>query len=186
MHDAPRRRRATGPLRSLARAARYHLLIPLFRSAQPPEHTARGVAVGVFWGVMPVLGMQTALILGTWTVMRRTRWNLSLVQALAWQWVNNPVTMVPLYYLFYTTGHLLAGHGWSGGYDAFVDLWTETTSSAPTWTARAIRIAQVLGLPTLIGSLPWAALGAIVSYSWGLRVVNRRRAARNISTETTV
>jgi uncharacterized protein (DUF2062 family) len=170
-----RRRRTTGPLASLTRSVRYHLIIPLFRSAHPPEHTARGVAAGIFWGVLPILGLQTVMILATWNLARRTRWNLSLVQALAWQWVNNALTMLPLYYLFYITGHVMVGNGWMGGYDAFVALWNETAYAAATWLERIVSVARVLGLPTLLGALPWAATAAAFGYLWGVRIVRERR-----------
>jgi uncharacterized protein len=170
-------RRSRGWFTSLQRATRYRLIVPLLRSRNPPEHTARGVAAGVFWGVLPILGLQTVAIVITWTLARRTRWDLSLVQALAWQWVNNPLTMVPLYYLFYATGHVMAGHGWAGGYHTFVGLWTTTMSETTTWSDRVIGIARVLGLPTLVGSLPWATLGAIAAYrfacGFGRRVERR-------------
>jgi uncharacterized protein len=171
-----RRRRTGGPFASLTRSVRYHLIVPLVRSAHPPEHTARGVAAGVFWGMLPIFGTQTVFIAATWNLARHTRWNLSLVQALAWQWVNNPLTMLPLYYLFYVTGHLLAGHGWMGGYDAFVGLWSETVYEATTWLERIVSVTRVLGLPTLIGAIPWAIAAAAVSYAWGVRIVRGRRA----------
>ena len=166
-------RRPRGWRTSLERATRYHLIVPLRRSRHPPEHTARGVAAGVFWGVLPILGLQTVAIVLTWTLARRTRWDLSLVQALAWQWVNNPLTMVPLYYLFYTTGHLMAGHGWAGGYHAFLGLWTATTSETATWLGKAISIARVLGLPTLLGAVPWAVVGALLTYRFARNLAQK-------------
>lgn len=159
------------------RLARYRLLIPVFRSAHPPEHTARGVAIGVFWGLTPTLGLQTTEILITWFLCRRVfRRDASLLQALIWVWVNNPLTMVPLFYVFYLTGLLMTGHPiGTAGYSAFVALWDARDPSSG-FLDRTLALVAALGVPTLVGSLPWAALGARVSYGWALAVCRRRRA----------
>jgi uncharacterized protein (DUF2062 family) len=170
------RRRPAGMAASFSRLVRFRLIIPVLRSPHSPEYTARGVAIGVFWGLTPTLGLQTMEIVLTWFVSRRVLGrDASLLQAMIWVWVNNPLTMVPLFYLFYLTGLLLAG-GLSGaaGYDAFAALWN-AKDGVSGLLDRTIALARALGWPTLIGSLPWAALGAWVSYRWALRVVTRRR-----------
>jgi uncharacterized protein (DUF2062 family) len=160
----------------LARFLKFRLLVPLLRSPHPPEFTARGVGIGVFWGLTPTLGLQTMEILATWYFFKRVlRRDASLLQALVWVWVNNPLTMVPMFYAFYVTGLLLTGDpGTVAAYDAFVAQWNAPDPSA-RFVDRTIALVTALGVPTLLGSLPWAALGAWVSYRWTLRLVARRR-----------
>jgi uncharacterized protein (DUF2062 family) len=169
-------RRSRTWLARARRFVRYHFVIPLFRSPHPPEYTARGVAIGVFWGVTPFLGVQTLLMLGTWHVLRRAfNKDSSMLQALAWAWINNPLTMLPMYYAFYLTGLWLTGSAATfGGYDAFVAVW-ERSGQEPSLLARAESLARHLGIALVVGSLPYALLGSWAAYRWSLGIVRARR-----------
>lgn len=171
----PRVKRVRGLLEKLLRALRYRLVIPVFRSRHPPEYTARGVANGVFWGLTPSVGVQTIEILATWLAGRRLFGkDSSLLQALIWVWVNNPITMVPMYYAFYLTGLWLMGKSGSvEGYDSFVALWD--ANILESWADRVSAIARSIGAPMMIGSLPYAAVGSALSYRWAVRVVRKRQ-----------
>jgi hypothetical protein len=173
-HARPRRLHSR--IKRAQRYLRYHLLIPIFRSPHSPEYTARGVAIGVFWAVTPFIGAQTLLMLATWQVLKRVfRKDSSLVQALAWAWINNPLTMIPMYYSFYLTGLWLTGTSGSlGGYDAFVRLW-ENSRQEPTIFARVDLLTRQAGLALLVGSIPYALLGSWASYRWALGIVRARR-----------
>jgi uncharacterized protein (DUF2062 family) len=174
---ARRARRRYGQLQSLVRGLRYRLVIPVFRSRHPPEFTAGGVANGVFWALTPSVGFQSLAILGTWfvarTVMKRRS---SLIQAYIWAWINNPLTMIPMYYLFYLTGSWLIGQGDVHGYAAFAAVW-DASSNVP-WLDRIATLGRAIGLPTALGSLPYAFAGALVSYRWAMRALQRRRTRR--------
>jgi uncharacterized protein (DUF2062 family) len=173
--------RRAGALQSAARAVRYRLLIPLFRSPHPPEFTARGVAVGVFWGLTPLVGAQTALMGTQWLIARRLGWGFSLLQAFAWSWVSNVFTMLPLYYLFYATGMALLGSASeAAGYEKFVMLWQQAAdagNSGGLLTQLAL-VVRVLGLPAFVGCLPWALGGSWIAYAWSYRIVERRQRRR--------
>jgi uncharacterized protein (DUF2062 family) len=137
----------------------------------------------VFWGLTPTVGLQTIEILVTWWIARRVfRRDSSLLQALVWVWVNNPLTMIPLYYVWYLTGLWLMGDaGQAAGYNAFVASWDSAVASSPAtppgsgWLARAFTMARAVGAATVIGCIPYAILGAAVSYHWAARVVGARR-----------
>ncbi len=159
----------------MRRYCRYRLLIPVFRSPHSAEFTARGVANGVFWGLTPSVGLQTIEILATWFIARRVfKRDSSLLQAFIWVWVNNPITMVPMYYAFYITGLWLMGAaGPAAGYDSFVAIFENADDAG--WFARTMIAAQTIGIPTAIGSIPYATAGAALSYWWALRLVSARR-----------
>lgn len=176
---APPRR--AGVLASAARAVRYRLIVPLFRSPHPPEYTARGVALGMFWGLTPLVGLQSFLIGGIWLAARRLGWEFSLLQGLAWTWVSNVFTMLPLYYLFYLTGMVLLGDAHeAAGYRAFLALWQRAAEGEPErrLITQVLSSVRVLGIPAAIGCLPWAVGGAWVSYAWSYRLVERRQRRR--------
>jgi uncharacterized protein (DUF2062 family) len=168
-------RRRHGQLQSLIRAARYRFLIPVFRSPHPPEFTAGGVANGVFWALTPSVGFQSVAILATWFIARTAlQRDSSLLQAFIWAWINNPLTMIPMYYAFYVTGLFLLGQsGESEGYAAFAAVW-DSSSNAP-WFDRIATVGRAIGLPTAVGSLPYAVAGGLASYRWALRLVRRRK-----------
>lgn len=154
---------------------RFRFVIPLLRSRHSPEFTARGVANGVFWALTPTVGLQTAEIVGTWFLARKVFGrDSSLAQALVWVWINNPVTMVPMYYGFYLTGLALTGTvGRATGYESFVSMWTRADIG---WFERITSTASAVALPTLVGCLPYAVVGGTLSYVWARHVVSARRA----------
>jgi len=150
-------------------------VIPIFRSHHTAEYTARGVANGVFWGLTPSVGLQTIAIVATWVILRKAlRRDSSLVQAFIWVWVNNPITMIPLYYVFYVTGLWLTDDAAeAAGYTAFVDLWS--ANAGARWWARVTGILTAIGVPLVIGAVPYAVVGAAFSYRWTISLIRRRR-----------
>ena len=178
------RRRRT-QWQGLLRGLRYRLLIPVFRSTHSAEFTARGVANGVFWGLTPTVGLQTIAIAAVWFVGRTLlRKDSSLLQAYIWFWINNPLTIVPMYYAFYVTGLWLTGDGSrSGGYSDFVELWT--AAIALGWWDGGVAILRGLGVPLFVGAAPYAIVGTALSYRWALKVVRRRQQRlRSLPVET--
>jgi hypothetical protein len=154
---------------------RFRLIVPVFRSPHSAAYTARGVANGVFWGLTPTIGLQTFEILGTWLIAKKVFGrDSSLIQAMIWVWVNNPLTVVPMYYAFYVTGLAMLGTPEAAaGYGAFGEVLADDGTG---WYARVSTIVELFGLPLLIGCLPYAAAGAAGSYYWSRRIVSRRKA----------
>ena len=174
----------------LSRLARYHLIVPLKRSRHPPDYVARGVAVGLFWALTPTVGVQMAIILLHWFVVRRLgRWEFNAIHAMLWTWVTNVFTLLPFYYAFHVTGQVMLGR-WDDltGYRGFVRL-SETRLDPVSWGADPSRWLETLsvyadvvfagwGLALLVGSAPYAALGAWLGYAWALRFVTGHRRVR--------
>jgi uncharacterized protein (DUF2062 family) len=75
------------------------LVDPFIRSHNPPWFDARGVFVGLFIGTGIPLGAQT-ICLGLFRLALR----FNVILALAFTWVNNPITVAPMYYGFYLIG----------------------------------------------------------------------------------
>lgn len=179
------RLRARPFLEQLHALARHRLIVPLKRSSHPPEHSARGILIGLVWGLTPTVGIQIIGVSLTWLVARRLfGWNFNYLIALAWTVVTNPLTLLPLYYVFYVTGELMlsGGLGGLGGYQAFVGLWDRTFAPDTSWSEEVGTYFSVIvrdwGLRLFLGSIPYAALAAAIGYWWGLRFVVRYRRAR--------
>jgi uncharacterized protein len=187
----------------LRRWARYRFVVPLKRSRHSPEYIARSVSAGLFWAMTPTIGVQMMFVLVHWLAVREfwPRWNFGVVQAMAWTWVTNFLTMIPVYYMFYVTGQLFLGRFDDlTGYNGFVELWDASfgevggvpgvTQSVSGWTESIWHQIKVIffgwGLPMLVGCGPYAIVSAWLGYRWSLKLVtghrrgvNRRRAARD-------
>ncbi len=73
-------------------------------SNNPPWFDARGVAFGLLIGFGIPLGAQM-VSLGLLRLILR----FNVVIAFAFTWVNNPITLIPMYYAYYVLGSLLLG-----------------------------------------------------------------------------
>ncbi len=166
------------------RLLRYRLGIPLMRSPHSPEHSARGVAIGMMWAMTPFFGLQMALTLATWTVLRYLfGWNFSLIAALAWTWTTNAFTVLPAFYLFYVTGQVMLGRfNEISGYSAFGEAWKASQIEGQSFWDKALALSAELvsdlGSPILIGSIPWAIISAVAAYYLSLVFIRRHRARR--------
>ena len=166
--------------------ARHQLIIPLMRSAHPPEHSARGILIGLIWGLTPTVGIQIIGVSLTWFLGRRVfNWNFNYIVALAWTILTNPLTFLPLYYVFYVTGRFLLGDTTDEGltgYQAFVGVWDQTFEPDTGWFEVVGTYFSVIvhdwGLRLLVGSIPYATVACIIGYWWGLRFIVRYRRAR--------
>lgn len=182
---SPRRRISFA--RRIGRLVRLRLVIPMVRSRQPPENTARAVAVGLFWALTPTFGIQMALSAVHWYVARTFfKRDFSVVVAMAWTWVTNLFTLPIAYYLFFLIGQIMLGR-WNdlSGYESFQKFWVTAmgeTGGDPTslaaWETYFAVIVEGWGLAMLVGSLPLAFIGYFVGYYWTLRIVRRWRVIR--------
>lgn len=168
----------------LRRALRYRLMIPLMRSRHSAQHSARGTAMGIFWSFTPTIGIQMPMVFITWVIARRFfNWDFNLVLALAWTWVSNIFTALPLYYLFYLTGQIMFGH-WQDltGYESFLVLWQGSFSGDQSLLEQLASLGRVLlldwGLAMAVGSIPWACGTGILSYRYSLKFVQAYRHTR--------
>jgi uncharacterized protein len=66
---------------------------------------ARGVAVGLFIGLTPTVGIQTALMLGASALLRA-----NFAAAFVVSWLNNPLTFPAFYFGFHQLGQKLMQH----------------------------------------------------------------------------
>jgi uncharacterized protein len=171
-------------LKKLNRLVHFRLVIPLMRSPHPPEYTARGVMVGLFWAFTPLIGIQMYLVVVSWLIARRTpNWDFSLLVSLAWTWVTNVFTLIPTYYLFYVTGQILLGRTHAiAGYDHFAHAWEaalEAEGYIRPIVAYAKTVASEQGAPIAVGSIPYCFGIAWLGYRWSLKFVIGLRKARH-------
>ena len=165
----------------LMRVLRYRLIVPLKRSRHAPEHTARGVMIGVAWAMTPTVGVQMPLVFANWIAARKLfNWDFNLVNALAWTWLSNIFTLPPLYYLFFISGQFMLGRFDDlAGYEVFlklIDGWQNV--SLGNWEATSSWFLATIkgpGAAMIVGCIPWAALSGWLAYIWSLAFVRTYR-----------
>lgn len=80
----------------------YHRLV---RMRSTPQAIARGIAIGIFFGCLPMFGLQMILSLTVATLLRGYR-----IAAAAATWISNPFTYFPLYAFGFQVGRALLGY----------------------------------------------------------------------------
>lgn len=159
---------------SLKSLIRKKLIFPLLRSKSLPEQKARGVAIGLAWAFTPLVGVQMITVLITWGIAKKLRWHFSLPLALAWTWVTNVVTMIPIYYVFYVTGQILRGR-WSriSGFDSVSTLMEDVFLSEASFLERTKEFLHLFvqdwGISLFLGCIPFV----IIFYNVGYRLTMR-------------
>ena len=157
----------------MKRMCRYRLIIPLVRSPHPPRYKALGVSVGVAWAMTPLVGIQMYLVFMTWLTMKKIfKRDFSLGLGLAYTWITNVFTMIPIYYGFYVTGQLMM-HRPITGYSHLKGTMEEVFFADYTfwekWAMAFKILLQDWGLGMAIGCLPWALVFGIGSFYMTLR-----------------
>ena len=78
--------------------------LKLLRLRDRPEVVAKGLAVGVFAGCFPFLGLQSLIGIFLAAIFRGSK-----VAAIAATWISNPLTYLPIFIFNYKIGKLLLG-----------------------------------------------------------------------------
>lgn len=148
-----------------------YFLAPLLSSSNPPWFDARGIAAGLAIGFGIPVGAQM-LCLGIARLLIR----FNTLTAFAFTWVNNPITLIPMYYGYYYLGSLILGRSEMMTLEGFHQLMDPVTQSGYFW--QSLRAFGLLGADIV---LRWAAaavivaiLSGILGYAVGYFVQSRR------------
>ncbi|WP_085906302.1 DUF2062 domain-containing protein [Kiloniella majae] len=169
----------------LLRLLYFRLVIPVLRSVDQPEIVARGVMMGLALGMTPTVGIQLYSVFIVWWLCRYViKWQFSLIIAMAWSWLSNPITMIPLYYLYYITGRLmLLDFDGEQDFESFSRMMGEhLTLDGGIWETIVevthFMLEQV-GTSILIGFIPYSiglgALGYWLSFKLATRYAEARK-----------
>ena len=160
------------------------LINPVLHSRSPVSEVSLGVAVGVFLGLTPTVGVQMYLVALTWSIYRYIfRRHFNLPVGVAMVWISNPLTMVPLYYLFLVTGYWILETQNGLTYKSFEGTLTRISETAGTSDKILGGIHFLLidiGWPMVIGGFVYGVPGFLISYFVTKRIVisHRKRQAR--------
>jgi uncharacterized protein (DUF2062 family) len=90
--------------RIYARRALRWLKLHILHINDSPARIARGVAIGIFIAWTPMIGFHIVMTLAASFLLRANK-----VAALVAIWINNPFTIVPMFYPGYRLGHRIVG-----------------------------------------------------------------------------
>lgn len=175
----------------LARLARLRtrLVEPFLAPGSSVSQVAWGASLGMLTALLPLFGVQLYVAVGVWALWR---WlmgvSFNLPVCFAVSWVMNPLTVVPLYYLYYRTGDAaweavtVPTPDWT--YSEFELLFVAAIApETGPWWERLLGGGMVLfeffGWPIVLGSVLWAVpLSAATFWTtrWGVTRYRARRA----------
>lgn len=147
----------------LKRFIRYWYL-RLVRIQASPENIARGLAAGVFVGLLPVLPFQTIIAIAVAFAVRGSK-----IAAALGTWISNPLNWVPVYMMFYYVGKAVVPF------------------DVPPFNPSQLEMAEMLEMGwkfftvMMVGGLVVATPSAIISYFLaykGVQAYRTRRKAR--------
>ncbi|MBF0237239.1 MAG: DUF2062 domain-containing protein [SAR324 cluster bacterium] len=151
---------------------RNNIIYPIINSIAPVKEVSWGVAIGTFVGLTPTMGIQMYIVAAIWTIFRYIfKFHFNLPVGIALVWITNPVTVIPIYYLFLITGSAIfeivgiVSHPLN--YVTFKDSFIQISNLDGTWNVivEGTRFLLIeLGLPLLIGGLCYALPSSVIGY----------------------
>ena len=142
-----------------------HQWLRLLRVKAAPENIARGMAVGVFVGFIPLLPSQSLVAIGVAFLVRGRK-----IAAVIGTLVTNPLTWIFLYILFYHIGRAILPFDIPPLNPARLD---PATLLAAGW-----RMAAALVCGGLVLAVPSSVLAYIITLR-GIRYYRKRREERS-------
>ena len=158
------------------------LIRPITRSEGSIRQVSWGVGIGVFFALTPTVGIQMYAVALIWALCRyihNTHFNLPV--AIAMVWISNPLTMIPLYYLFLVSGYAFLETQEKLSFALFEKELSSFSQMESAWDSivEATRFLIIdLGWPMVVGSLFFAIPGAILSYWITAYLLKRYRLQR--------
>lgn len=143
------------------------VLRPLNRARLTPDSVGRTVMLGVAWGLSPTVGAQIIGVAVTWAIIDRLmglRFNFAV--ALVLTAITNPLTIAPIYTLYFGTGCLAmnctdVGSGLARIIAAIVEF-----NVADLVNASANGLLKPM-LVILLGSIPYMVVGSYLGWRFG-------------------
>ena len=152
-------------------------LIEIAREKDPPHRVALGLGLGIFVGLLPIMGIQMAVVTLFALPLRG-----NLKAAIAGVWISNPITFLPMYWGYYRFGLLFTPN-------RRIDMgeFTKVVTEAAQWDwseitlslQRSIDLGSDILTPLWIGSVILATGLCIPTYFVTYKLVIKYRARRS-------
>ncbi|MDX2100369.1 MAG: DUF2062 domain-containing protein [Leptolyngbyaceae cyanobacterium bins.59] len=159
-----KRRRTKSSLIAQGKRISRYLYLRFIRLRGNPVEISRGFAVGIFWGMFPLPGLQMATAALTAAIVRG-----NILAAAAGTWLTNPLTTLPIAALNLHVGQRVLGRSWE-------DL---PQGSLTSWEGFFSVGWEMIG-SFLLGCLITGTIAGITSYFVAIPVIEslKHRAAQ--------
>jgi uncharacterized protein (DUF2062 family) len=154
-------------------------LSPINRMKLTPETVGRTCLFGLMWGLSPTVGVQVAGLALTWLVVDKgldRPFNFPI--ALVLTGVTNPLTVVPIYGLYFAVGCRAVSCDISE-YQVQGVVRTIAELDVAGLFARSFDAIAIPLAITLLGSLPFVAAGAFAGWYFGRKLGDRLQHRRH-------
>ena len=133
-----------------------------------PHKIALGLALGIFIGFLPIMGIQMAAVLPFAILFRGNK-----TAAIGGVWISNPLTFIPIYYMNYQVGLLFSSYH-RMTWEHFTELFEKLDLSS------LIQLGKEILIPLILGSFIVAIVSAVPTYFVTRLLVSRyhKRQAR--------
>ena len=133
----------------------------------PPHKIALGLALGIWVGFLPIMGIQMAVVLPFALLFRANKF-----AAMAGVWITNPITFLPIYYVGYAVGITFTP------YDHLT--WADFTSVFTGITAtKFLDLGGQMVVPLFVGGAITGVVAGIPTYIVTYRMVVTYRKQRD-------
>ena len=134
------------------------VIVPMRRSHKNPTYLVRSNAIGMGLAFAPFPG-QVPVVLALWILLRRSKYRFSLAISVAWTFISNVFTNLPLFYLYYLTGAFFRQDNVAFSYAELKELFANGIFQA----------AGQMGMNILYGSLFYMLIFGALGYYLGMR-----------------
>ncbi len=145
------------------RTLRYFYL-RFIRLQGSPEYIAKGIAIGVFAGMFPILGLQMIVSVALASVMGGHK-----IVAAAASWISNPFTYIPMYGFNFWIGQCILGR----------NTLIFSMENLQSWQNLMLLGKEVL-TTLFFGCLVVGLISTIISYFVSLKMIRRIRLQRQL------
>lgn len=142
------------------------LIRPMKRQYKDPRYLARATAIGMGLAFAPFPG-QVPVVAAIWVLARKLKWRFSLIVSLAWTFISNVFTNLPLFYLYYLTGSFLRGNYVVLSYENIHSMFDAGLFSGIKDMATELGMSIVLG--SLLFMVVFGTAGYFFGYWCGMR-----------------
>ncbi len=151
-------------------------LIAVLRQKDTPHRIALGLAMGIFIGLLPIMGIQMAVV-----AILALPFHGNLKAAIAGVWISNPITFLPMYWGYYQFGLIFSSTP-EVGWERFQGIISEAAEwnwmSISESMNRIVDIGVDILVPMWIGSAILAVTIGVPTYFVTHRFVVKYRALR--------
>ena len=132
-------------------------LFDILKQKDSPHRIALGAALGIFIGILPIMGIQMTVV-----ALLALPFRANIKAALAGVWISNPFTFIPMYWGYYKFG-LLFFPSRAVTWDAFMKMITE--AGGLDWSALGESMNRILDIGMDILIPMWAGATILAVFS---------------------